>query len=224
MTDRAAPAAASAAGAADIPADAADIPAAQPADIPAADPTDIPAADPTDTPAADRADIPAAGAADAAAGRTGLGDRLVSLHAVIARLRRECPWDRVQTHATLAPCVLDEAAELAEALHTAQAAMADDPHETATAVEDLVEELGDVLLGVLMNAAIGEQAGTFTLAEVLDAIEAKMRRRHPHVFERDPSAPEPSDDELSAQWQAIKAQERLTRAQRITARRERTAD
>ncbi|WP_419946811.1 MazG nucleotide pyrophosphohydrolase domain-containing protein [Candidatus Poriferisodalis sp.] len=147
-----------------------------------------------------------------------LGERLISLHGVIARLRRECPWDRVQTHASLAPYAVDEVTELAEALQVADDALSGDPHEMETAIEDLVEELGDVLLQVLMNAAIGEQAGTFTLAEVLVAVEAKMLRRHPHVFERDPEAPEPTDAELSAQWEAIKAVEREARASRIAAR------
>lgn len=152
-----------------------------------------------------------------------LGHRLVSLHEVITRLRRECPWDRVQTHATLAPYALDEVSELAEALQAAENALSGDAAESATAIEDLVEELGDVLLQVLMNAAIGEQAGTFTLAEVLATVEAKMLRRHPHVFERDPNAPEPSDDELSVQWEAIKAAEREARALRIAAREARTS-
>ena len=152
-----------------------------------------------------------------------LGERMVSLHGVIARLRRECPWDRVQTHSSLAPYAVDEVTELVEALQAADDARAGDSHETATAIEDLVEELGDVLLQVLMNAAIGEQAGTFTLAEVLATVEAKMLRRHPHVFERDPAAPEPSDAELSAQWEAIKAAEREARAKRIAAREAQTA-
>ena len=152
-----------------------------------------------------------------------LGERMVSLHRVIGRLRRECPWDRVQTHASLAPYAVAEVNELIEALQAADDASSGDPHEMATAVEDLVEELGDVLLQVLMNAAVGEQAGTFTLAEVLAAVEAKMLRRHPHVFERDPEAPEPSDAELSAQWEAIKATEREARAKRIAAREAQTA-
>ena len=147
-----------------------------------------------------------------------LGARLVSLHEVIARLRLECPWDRAQTHTSLAPYALDEAVELAEALQATDDALSGSAHDQATAIEDLVEELGDVLLQVLMNAAIGEQAGTFTLAEVLVTIEAKMLRRHPHVFERDPDAREPSDDELSVQWEAIKKAERTARANRIAAR------
>ncbi|WP_419842817.1 MazG nucleotide pyrophosphohydrolase domain-containing protein [Candidatus Poriferisodalis sp.] len=153
-------------------------------------------------------------------GQHELGRRLVSLHRVIATLRRECPWDRVQTHASLAPYALDEAAELAEALQAAHDALSSEPNQTvaATATEDLVEELGDVLLQVLMNAAIGEQAGTFTLVEVLETVEAKMVRRHPHVFRRDPSAPVPTDAELSVQWEEIKAAEREARSHRIAAR------
>ncbi len=153
-----------------------------------------------------------------------LGERMMALHSVIERLRRDCPWDRAQTHASLAPYALDEAAELAEALQAADRALAGDDadHDAATAVEDLVGELGDVLLQVLMNAAIGEQAGTFTLVEVLETIEAKMLRRHPHVFERAPGSPEPSDEELSKQWASIKAAEREARAERIAARAART--
>ena len=153
-----------------------------------------------------------------------LGERMMVLHAVVERLRRDCPWDRAQTHASLAPYALDEAAELAEALQAADRALVGDDadHDAATAVEDLVGELGDVLLQVLMNAAIGEQAGTFTLVEVLETVEAKMLRRHPHVFERAPDSPEPSDGELSKQWESIKAAERKARAQRIAARAART--
>ncbi len=147
-----------------------------------------------------------------------LGERMVSLHGVIRHLRRECPWDRAQTHASLAPYATDEVTELVEALQAADDALSGSPHDMATAIEDLVEELGDVLLQVLMNAAIGEQAGTFTLTEVLSTVEAKMLRRHPHVFERDPAAPEPTDAELSVQWEEIKAAERKARADRIAAR------
>lgn len=150
-----------------------------------------------------------------------LAERMTSLHGVIARLRQDCPWDRAQTHGSLAPYALDEAAELSEALIAAERALGGDSaeHDAATAVEDMVEELGDVLLQVLMNSAIGEEAGTFTLVEVLSVVEAKMLRRHPHVFERDPDLPEPLDHELSEQWEAIKAAERAARASRIAARR-----
>ena len=127
-------------------------------------------------------DAAAAAEAPAVTGAGDLGERMVPLHGVIARLRRDCPWDRVQTHASLAPYALDEAAELAEALQAAQDALSGDAHDRATAVEDMVEELGDVLLQVLMNAAIGEQEGTFTLAEVLETVEAKMLRRHPQLL------------------------------------------
>ena len=154
-------------------------------------------------------------------GDSNLGEEFVALHRVITRLRRDCPWDRVQTHASLARYALAEAEELAEALEEADAAAqsdADDGEHSATAVEDLVAELGDVLLQVLLNAAIGEQAGTFTLSEVIEAIHSKMVRRHPHVFERDPSLPDMSEAELAVQWDSIKAAERAARAQRIAAR------
>lgn len=138
------------------------------------------------------------------------------LHAVTARLRVECPWDREQTHGSLAPYALEEAAELADALRAADAAAAADPASPAhaEAVDDLVGELGDVLLQVFLNAAVGEQAGTFSTADVFAAVEAKMIRRHPHVFERPPGAPEPTDDELAEQWERIKRAEREQRAER----------
>ncbi len=188
--------------------------------------------------------LPAAAELNESAQPADIGGCLVSLHEVIARLRRECPWDQAQTHGSLARYALNEASELAEALQAAQEALdrsVDDDAETdngtqakgtqaqgtadprttdaATAIEDLVEELGDVLLQVLLNAAIGEQAGTFTLAEVIQTVEAKMVRRHPHVFERDPNAPALTQDELSQQWERIKAAERATREHRIAERR-----
>ncbi len=121
------------------------------------------------------------------------------LHALVAQLRRECPWDREQTHASLAPYALEEAQELIDAA-TAQPS----PEQ----LDELVQELGDLLLQVYMHSAIAEQSGTFALTDVYAAIEQKMIRRHPHVFERAPDEPEMNMDQLAQQWERIKDEER----------------
>lgn len=167
-----------------------------------------------------------------------LAEAVQRLYEVVTRLRVECPWDREQTHASLAPHALEEAQELATALmamtdgepSTGQTSDQDregrQAHEaregrqdrregcTEDLVEDLVEELGDVLLQVFLNAVIGEQSGTFTLTDVFAAIEQKMIRRHPHVFERASGDPELSQEQLAQQWARIKHEERSQRSSR----------
>lgn len=88
---------------------------------------------------------------------------------IVRRLRRECPWDRAQTHRSLRESLLEEAYEVIEAL---------DRRDHA----ELRKELGDLLLHVVMQATIAEQAGEFSLEDVLQDISAKLIRRHPHVF------------------------------------------
>ncbi len=103
-----------------------------------------------------------------------------------------CPWDQVQTHETLRPHLLEEAAEAVDAM-------------TAGDATHLAEELGDVLLQVAFHAVIGEEAGTFAYTDVEGAIVDKLVRRHPHVF----GDVEVADaDEVTRNWQAIKLQER----------------
>ncbi len=133
------------------------------------------------------------------AGADPVGQASQRFHALVALLRRECPWDRQQTHASLAPHALEEAQELIAAA-TAQPS----PQQQ----DDLVQELGDLLLQVYMHAAIAEQSGTFALTDVYAAIEQKMTRRHPHVFERAPDEPEMSMEQLAQQWERIKDEER----------------
>lgn len=93
------------------------------------------------------------------------------LQQIIARLRAPegCPWDREQTHASIRPNMIEEAYEAVDAID------ADDP-------EALREELGDLLLQVALHAQIAEEAGTFTLEDVYETVNAKLVRRHPHVF------------------------------------------
>lgn len=125
---------------------------------------------------------------------------LGELVAIVDRLRDPqggCPWDLAQTHSSLIPYVLEEAHEVADAIR-----QGDDGH--------LAEELGDLLLQVVLHARIASEAGRFDLAAVARSIAAKLVRRHPHVF--DPAA-EPADDPEAVRrsWEAIKAAERQER-------------
>lgn len=100
----------------------------------------------------------------------GNGD-LQPLLQIMRRLRGEngCPWDREQTHDTLRPYAIEEAYEVAEAVQNRN-------------IPALVDELGDLLLQVVFHATIAEEAGTFNMNDVIQAICSKMERRHPHVF------------------------------------------
>ena len=99
------------------------------------------------------------------------GDALLRLVAVMDRLRSPggCPWDREQTHASLATYLLEETYETLEAIDSG-----DDAH--------LREELGDLLLQVVFHARMAEEAGLFDFADVAAAISDKLERRHPHIF------------------------------------------
>jgi XTP/dITP diphosphohydrolase len=104
-----------------------------------------------------------------------------------------CPWDLEQTHASLIPFVLEEAHEVADAIRHG-----DDRH--------LEEELGDLLLQVVLHARIAAEESRFDLASVARGIGAKLVRRHPHVFGDAPRAADSAA--VRASWEAIKAQER----------------
>lgn len=108
-----------------------------------------------------------------------------------------CPWDRVQTHESLIPCLMDEAQEVAEAIDKQD-------------VDNLCEELGDVLLQVVMHSEIARKNGTFTMEDVIDGVSRKMVRRHPHVF-GDAKADTP--EESLVLWRQIKAQEKAEKLQ-----------
>ncbi|WP_102125010.1 MazG family protein [Deinococcus planocerae] len=102
-----------------------------------------------------------------------------------------CPWDREQTHASLRPYLLEEAAEAVDAV--------------SEGGEALAGELGDVLLQVAFHSVIAEEAGTFEYADVERLIVEKLVRRHPHVFGEVQVS---GADEVVTNWQAIKAAER----------------
>ncbi|SMB92230.1 MazG family protein [Deinococcus hopiensis] len=112
---------------------------------------------------------------------------------ILRRLRAPdgCPWDREQTHESLRPYLLEEAAEAVDAV--------------TEGPEALAGELGDVLLQVAFHSVIAEEAGTFTYGDVERGIVQKLVRRHPHVF----SDVEVSGSlEVEANWEVIKAAER----------------
>ena len=128
-------------------------------------------------------------------------DALSELMAVVASLRDPktgCPWDLEQTHASLVPYVIEEAHEVADAI-----CHGDDRH--------LEEELGDLLLQVVLHAQIAREQGRFDLASISRAISSKLIRRHPHVF----AGGEAKDVAAVKQtWEAIKAEERLQQTTR----------
>lgn len=122
--------------------------------------------------------------------------RLVALVHTMATLRGVdgCPWDAQQTHSSLVPYLLEEVFELVEAIE-------------AGTRDDVLEELGDVLYQILFHADIGasDPSEPFTIDDVAGEVDAKMRRRHPHVFEGNGGA---SVDEVVARWETIKATEK----------------
>jgi MazG family protein len=122
------------------------------------------------------------------------GDHFRRLCEIVAKLRAPggCPWDREQTHESLLPALIEEAYEVTEA-----ARAENDAH--------FREELGDLLLLVVMHAEIAQESGRFNIDNVLQEISEKLVRRHPHVFgtsdARDSSA-------VLKQWEAIKREEK----------------
>jgi len=112
---------------------------------------------------------------------------------VMRRLRAPagCPWDKEQTHQSLRPYLLEEAAEVVDAIGKGNS-------------NELAEELGDVLLQVAFHSVIAEQEGTFAYPQVEQHIVDKLIRRHPHVF-GDVQAENP--EAVTANWNAIKATE-----------------
>ena len=117
----------------------------------------------------------------------------------MARLRAPdgCPWDQEQTHQSIARCLVEEAAEVLEAIDTEN-------------TELLREELGDLLLQVVFHAQIEEEAGRFDLEDVAREISEKLIRRHPHVF-GDPNDKEKDADAVIDRWEKIKAEEKKAR-------------
>jgi len=132
---------------------------------------------------------------------------------VVAKLRSPdggCPWDLAQTPETLIPYVIEEAYEVVDAIRT--------QNQNAIA-----EELGDLLLQVVLQAQIASETGNFSLKEIAQGITQKLIRRHPHVFG---NVSVQNVDEVRQNWEQIKAAEKgtsLTDAQRLSSKLSRYA-
>ena len=107
-----------------------------------------------------------------------------------------CSWDREQTHESLKKCFMDETEEVMQAID----------HQDD---ENLCEELGDVLLQVVLQSQIAEEEGLFSLDDVIRKAGEKMLRRHPHVFSSEAS---PEKEEVPGRWEAIKQAEKQGRS------------
>ena len=117
---------------------------------------------------------------------------------IIKALRAEngCPWDREQTHESLKPCMTEEAAELLAAIRI---------YDKTGDAENMREELGDILLQVVMHSVIAEEEKLFTMEDVIGEVSEKMIRRHPHVF-GDVIAE--TSGEVLENWEEIKKKEK----------------
>ncbi|OHC83077.1 MAG: nucleoside triphosphate pyrophosphohydrolase [Rhodospirillales bacterium RIFCSPLOWO2_12_FULL_67_15] len=130
-----------------------------------------------------------------------MSDKFDQLVAIMARLRDPkggCPWDKEQSFATIAPYTVEEAYEVADAIERNDLA-------------GLKDELGDLLFQVVFHARMAEEAGRFSVADVIEAINAKMVRRHPHVFGE--AKVKDAADQTRA-WEDHKAREREDNGQR----------
>ena len=119
---------------------------------------------------------------------------------IVAELRSEhgCPWDRKQTHESMIKCLREECEEVVQAIEKK-----DD--------ENLCEELGDVLLQVLMHSQIAAEEQRFTIEDVVDMLAHKLVRRHPHVFGDQKAL---TAEEGLASWAAVKRQEKEEKERR----------
>jgi len=121
-------------------------------------------------------------------------NQFTTLLDIIARLRAPdgCPWDRKQTHASLRENLLQECYEVLEALDKGDSAK-------------LCDELGDLLMQIVLHAQIATEAGEFELADVLSSINTKLIHRHPHIFG---SLKVKDAEEVAVNWEALKQEER----------------
>jgi len=119
------------------------------------------------------------------------GNKFENLMEIMYKLRKECPWDKKQTHDSLKANTLEEAYEVIEAIDEKD-------------YESLKGELGDLLLHIVFHSVIAEENKTFTIDEVIEAISEKLIRRHPHIFGKS----EVEDaDEVDKNWETIKLEE-----------------
>ena len=121
-------------------------------------------------------------------------EAFADLTKIIAKLRAPdgCPWDREQTHESLKPFIVEESYEVMDAIDRGKPA-------------DLKEELGDLLLQIMLQSEISREEGEFDIADVVTGLSGKMVNRHPHVFG---NTPVDGADEVLVNWEKIKKEEK----------------
>lgn len=123
-------------------------------------------------------------------------DTFSELVEVIEKLRKQCPWDSVQTHESLKYFLRSETEEVVEGI---------DILSSCGSGENLCEELGDLLMLIILNSIIAEEEGLFTIEDVIAGVSAKMKYRHPKIFS-------PEDQEaVQLTWDELKIREKSLR-------------
>ena len=112
---------------------------------------------------------------------------------IVKKLREECPWDMEQTHESLSRHLIEEAYELLDALASIQ--------EEESHYAQVKDELGDLLLQILLHSKIAEENNHFAIVDVIDSLKSKLIERHPHVFG---DVKLDSAEEVEKQWETIK--------------------
>ncbi|MBB1386439.1 nucleoside triphosphate pyrophosphohydrolase [Pseudoalteromonas sp. SG45-5] len=123
--------------------------------------------------------------------------QLLSIMKTLRDPKNGCPWDLKQDFKSIVPHTLEEAYEVADCIESGN-------------LGELKGELGDLLFQIVFYAQLAQEQNLFDFSDVIEQLNTKLTRRHPHVFD---DKKELTDEQLSQQWQAIKAQERSTRAQ-----------
>jgi tetrapyrrole methylase family protein/MazG family protein len=112
---------------------------------------------------------------------------------IVSQLRKECPWDKEQTHESLAKHLIEESYELLDTLSNL--------NESAESFNDFKEELGDLLLQILLHSEIASENNYFSIIDVINSLQKKLIKRHPHVFDKKNLN---SSEEVEKQWEEIK--------------------
>ncbi len=120
------------------------------------------------------------------------GEKFQELLDIMRRLRKECTWDKEQTHDSIKANTLEEAYEVVEAIDDKQ-------------YSELKNELGDLLLHIVFHSVIAEDANSFQVDDVIDSIREKLIRRHPHVFG---DVEVNNNDDITRNWETIKLSEK----------------
>lgn len=118
----------------------------------------------------------------------------IEFYNIVKKLRKECPWDKIQTNDSIKDATIEEAYEVVEAIENKND-------------EDLKKELGDLLLHAVFHSAIAEDEGRFTFSEVVESEMNKLISRHPHVFKKTDIA---GAEAVKTNWEKLKLQEGRT--------------